>query len=164
MNYILHVSRTIWKIKNKSSNSTSYSDIALHMLVLMVGRLYSEFHVTSSFSIGVVFWRDVLREVYFKGPKHVWKALKTSTLNIDSQHPLCSTFHILYFTTQPPFWIMFARRPEGPIKLYHKIRSAGLSLAPLVSFAAMQILFVVQTHSLQKFRQELVFPIKPYWR
>ena len=34
------------------------------------------------FQIGVAFWRVVLREVYFEGPYHVWRALKTSILNI----------------------------------------------------------------------------------
>ena len=30
------------------------------------------------FQPGVVFWRSVLREVYFEGSNHVWRALKTS--------------------------------------------------------------------------------------
>ena len=33
------------------------------------------------FQFGVSFWRVILREVYFEGPNHVWRALKTSILN-----------------------------------------------------------------------------------
>ena len=35
------------------------------------------------FQFGVAFWRVVLSEVYFEGPKRVWRALKTSILNTD---------------------------------------------------------------------------------
>ena len=34
------------------------------------------------FQFGVVFWRVVVREVYFEGPNRIWRALKTSILNI----------------------------------------------------------------------------------
>jgi hypothetical protein len=34
------------------------------------------------FRIGVAFWRVVWREVYFEGPNHFWRALKTSILKI----------------------------------------------------------------------------------
>ena len=34
------------------------------------------------FQFGVAFWEVVLREVYFEEPNHVWRALKTSILNI----------------------------------------------------------------------------------
>ena len=37
------------------------------------------------FQFGSAFWRFVLREVYFEGPNCVWRALKTSILNIDCQ-------------------------------------------------------------------------------
>ena len=51
------------KINNKSSNSISYSDIALRLLVLVVGRLYWELPVTSSFSI----WGCVLKGCFERG-------------------------------------------------------------------------------------------------
>ena len=35
MNYMVHASNTIWRIKNQPSNSTSCSDNALRLLVLM---------------------------------------------------------------------------------------------------------------------------------
>ena len=35
------------------------------------------------FQYGVACWRVVLREVYFEGPNRVWRALKTSILNIE---------------------------------------------------------------------------------
>jgi len=37
------------------------------------------------FQFGVVFWRVVLREVYFEGPIRVWRSLKTSILNTDCE-------------------------------------------------------------------------------
>ena len=69
MNYVVHVSSTMWRIKNQPSNSTSCSDNALHSLVLVAGILYWGLHVMSSFSS----WRCILkgyfeREVYFEGP------------------------------------------------------------------------------------------------
>jgi hypothetical protein len=51
MNYMVYVSSTILKIKNQLSHSTSCSDKTLHLLVLVVGRLYWGLQVPSSFSI-----------------------------------------------------------------------------------------------------------------
>ena len=39
------------------------------------------------FQFGVAFWRVVLREVYFEGLNRIWRALKTSILNIDPKYP-----------------------------------------------------------------------------
>ena len=60
-------SGTMWRIKNQPSNSSSCSDNALCLLVLVLGSLYWELKVTSAFSIwgcvlkgcfeGGVFWR-----------------------------------------------------------------------------------------------------------
>jgi hypothetical protein len=66
----------------------------IHLLVLVVGRfrLYQRFQVTSSFfQFGVAFWKSVLREVYFERPNRVWRALKTSILNIDSNPVLVAS-------------------------------------------------------------------------
>ena len=41
------------------------------------------------FQFEVAFWRVVLTELYFEGPNHVWRALKTSNLNIGSAIPSC---------------------------------------------------------------------------
>ena len=54
---MVHVSSTMWRIKNQPSNSTSCSDNALSLLVLVVGWLYWELQVTSSFST----WGCVLK-------------------------------------------------------------------------------------------------------
>ena len=63
MNYMVHVSSTMWRIKNQPSNSTSCSDNALCLLVLVVGRLCWGFQVTSSFSI----WGCVLKGCFERG-------------------------------------------------------------------------------------------------
>jgi hypothetical protein len=50
MNSIVHVSSTMWRIKNQPSNCISCNDNALHLLVLVVAILYWGLQVTSSFS------------------------------------------------------------------------------------------------------------------
>ena len=66
--YMIHVSSTMWRIKNQPSNSTSCSDNALHLLVLMMGILYWGLQVTSSFSI----WGCILKGCFERGI--FWKA------------------------------------------------------------------------------------------
>ena len=51
MNYVVHVSSTMWRIKNGPSNSTSCSDNALRLLVLVACIVYCGLQVSSSFSI-----------------------------------------------------------------------------------------------------------------
>ena len=51
MNYMIHVSSTMWRIKNQPSNSTSCSDNTLRLLVFVMGKLYWGLQVISSFSI-----------------------------------------------------------------------------------------------------------------
>ena len=51
MNYMVHVSSTMWRTKKQPSNSTSCSNNALHLLVVVAGRLYRGLQVMSSFSI-----------------------------------------------------------------------------------------------------------------
>ena len=63
MNYVVHVSSTMWRIKNQPSNSTSCSDNALRLLVLVAGKLYWGLQVTSSFSI----WGCVLKGCFERG-------------------------------------------------------------------------------------------------
>ena len=83
MNYIVHVSSTMWRIKNRPSNFVSCSDNTLRLLVLVTNKLYRGLQVTtSSFSIrGHVPKGCFEREVYFEGPNYIWRALKTSILN-----------------------------------------------------------------------------------
>ena len=58
MHYIVHVSNIMWRITNlNSSNSTSCSDKAICLLVLVVAKLYWRLQVTASFSI----WGCVLK-------------------------------------------------------------------------------------------------------
>ena len=80
MNYMVHVSSTTWRIKNRPYNFTSCSDNALRLLVFMTGRLYWELQVTSSFQFVVAFWRVVLREVYFEGAKPHLKGIEDFNL------------------------------------------------------------------------------------
>ena len=63
MNYIVHVYSTVWRIKNQPSNSTSCSDNALHLLVLVTCNLYWGLQVTSSFSI----WACILKGCFKRG-------------------------------------------------------------------------------------------------
>ena len=74
MNYMVHVFSTMWRVKNQPSNSTSCSDNAPRLLVLVTSRLYWRLQVTSSsFSI----WGCVLKgcfeggTVYFEGPNQI---------------------------------------------------------------------------------------------
>ena len=61
---MVHVSSTMWRIKNQPSNSTSCSDNALHLLVLVTCNLYWGLQVTSSFSI----WGCILKgQITFEG-------------------------------------------------------------------------------------------------
>ena len=40
MNYMVHVSNTMWRIKNQPCNYAACSDSALRLLVLVAGKLY----------------------------------------------------------------------------------------------------------------------------
>ena len=65
MKYMVHVFSTMWRSKDEPSNSTSYSDNALHMLVLVAGRLYWGLQVTSSFcNLGLCFEEGLFWERY----------------------------------------------------------------------------------------------------
>ena len=57
MSYMIHVCNTMWRFKNQPSNSTSCSDNALHLLILVAGRLYWGLQLTSSFPI----WGCILK-------------------------------------------------------------------------------------------------------
>ena len=106
--WYIHISNPMWRIKNQPSNSTSCSDNALCLLVLVVGRLYWGLQVTSSnpFRFGVAFWKVILREVYFEGPHdRVWRALKTPILNIDPN--LGATKHHPSNEVRPGHYFLF---------------------------------------------------------
>ena len=67
MNYMLHVSSTMWRIKNQPSNSTSCSDNALRLLVLVLGTLNWGLQVMSSFSIwGCILKGYFEREIFWR--------------------------------------------------------------------------------------------------
>ena len=77
--YMVHVFNIMWRIKNRSFNSTFCSDNALHLLWAYYNEDFKwRLHV----QFGVAFRRVVLREVYYEAPNRVWRALKTSILNI----------------------------------------------------------------------------------
>jgi hypothetical protein len=63
MNYMIHVSNTMWRIKKQPSNSTSRSDNALCLLVLVTGILRWRLQVMSSFSI----WGCVSKGYFERG-------------------------------------------------------------------------------------------------
>ena len=63
MNYMVHVFSTLWRIKSQPFNSTSCSDNALRLLVLVVGRLHWGLQVMSSFST----WGCVLKGCFGRG-------------------------------------------------------------------------------------------------
>ena len=63
MNYRVHVSSRMWRIKNQPSKSTSCRDNALRLLVLLMSILYRGLQVTSSFSI----WRCVPKGCFERG-------------------------------------------------------------------------------------------------
>ena len=54
------------------------------------------------FQFGVAFWRVVLREVYFEGPNHVWRALKTSILKTRCHHVTGWTWNTSILTKYMP--------------------------------------------------------------
>ena len=83
MNYTVHVSCTMWKIKNQPSNSTSCRDSALHLLVLVAGILCWGLQVTPSFWI----WGCVLRGFFWRARSRS-KGIEDFNLENWSQVPL----------------------------------------------------------------------------
>ena len=63
------------RIKNQPSNSTSYSDNALRLLVYVACKYIEDFKWRLHFQSGVAFWRVILREVYFWRPKSRLKGI-----------------------------------------------------------------------------------------
>jgi hypothetical protein len=72
----------MWKIKDQPSNSTSCSDNALCLSFLWHAIYIEDFKWCLHFQFGVALGRAILREVYFEGPNRIWRAMKTSILNI----------------------------------------------------------------------------------
>ena len=91
MNYTVvtvHVFSTMWRVKSRSCSSTTCSDNALRLLVLVAGKLYVEdFKWRLHFQFRVAFWRVVLTEAYFEGPDRVWSLLcfRFTALQLNSQ-------------------------------------------------------------------------------
>jgi hypothetical protein len=79
---MVYVSSTMWRIKNPPSNSISCSDNTMPYACWCLWRVYyiENFKATSSFSILKL---GGLREVYYEGLNRVWRALRTSMLNIN---------------------------------------------------------------------------------
>ena len=89
---MVHVSSTMWRIKNQSSNSTSCSDNALRWLVFMAGRLYWGLQVTSSFSIwGCDLKGCFERRIFWRAKPHL-KGIEDFNLEHCPPHPsICCT-------------------------------------------------------------------------
>ena len=145
MNYMVHAFSTMWRIKNRPSNSTSCSDDALRLLALVAGRLHRGLPVMSSFSIWGCILKGYLREVYFEGSKDVWRALKTSILNIGENsrceaalNALVARHKLIYryprcISNFQPFWYMecechsVTKSVSRGIMLYYYFLSLALS-------------------------------------
>ena len=68
MDYVIHVTNTMWRIKNQAFNSTSCIDNALGLLVLVSGRVYWGLQVTSSFLV----WDCISKGCFGRGM--FWRA------------------------------------------------------------------------------------------
>ena len=94
LNYKVHVSSKMRRIKNQPSNSTSCSDNALRLLVLVAGILHWGLWVYVFFFNSRLCHEGLfLREVYFEGPNHVegHRKLQSWTLHRGHEctvHPL----------------------------------------------------------------------------
>ena len=88
MNYMVHVSSTMWRIKNQASNSTSlYWKCPILLLVLVPGRLYWEFQVTPSFPIwGCVMKGCYERCIFWRAKSHL-KGIEGSNLEHEWRLP-----------------------------------------------------------------------------
>ena len=64
---MVHVSSTTWRIKNQPSTSTSCSNSAIRLLVLVAGILYWGLQVTSSFSIRGCVLKSCFERYILKG-------------------------------------------------------------------------------------------------
>jgi hypothetical protein len=61
---MVHVSSTIWRVRNQPSNSTSCNDNALHLLVRVVGKLHWGLQVTTS---SCSIWGCILKGCFERG-------------------------------------------------------------------------------------------------
>ena len=98
----VHVSSIMWIIKNQPSNSTSCSDNAIHLLVLVANILYWGLQVTSLFSN----WGCVSKGCF--GGGIFWRA-KSNLKGIEDfnlEH-WCRCPHLLVGIAIPPVWVAF---------------------------------------------------------
>ena len=117
INYMVHVSSTMRRIKNQSSNSTSCNDNALRLLVLVAGMLYWGLQVTSSFWIwGCVLEGCFKRGIYLKGRiafEGHWR-LRFWTLSI---------FHLIIKTRNILNWLSWHRMQRSVPLLFFEMLS-----------------------------------------
>ena len=112
--YMIHLFSILWRIKN-------INDLTPLLVVTMpyaCGFLWwtnyiEDFKWRLHFRFGVAFWKVVLREVYFEGPNRVWRALKTSILNIGSPFqtapPMLNSRSWMLISVSNRFWKMIFR-------------------------------------------------------
>ena len=84
MNYMVHVSNTIWRTTNQPPTFTSRSDYYPMLSHFCMNSAWHAYHFKwrLHFQFGVAFRRVIiLWEVHFEGLNRVWRALKTSILN-----------------------------------------------------------------------------------
>ena len=80
MNYVVHVSSTMWRLKNQPCHFASCSDNALRLLVLVAGRLSWGLQVTSSFSIWGCAWKSCFERGIFWRAKSRLKGIEDFNL------------------------------------------------------------------------------------
>ena len=91
MNYAVHASNTMWRIKNQASNYTSCSDNTLHLWVLVAGRVHWGLQVTSSFSISGCILKGCFERGIFQRAKSHLKGIED--FNLEYWWPPCKLFH-----------------------------------------------------------------------
>ena len=103
LNYMVHVSSTMSRVKNQPSNSISCSDNALRLLVLVEGTLYWGLQVTSSFSIRGCVLKGCFEKIIFWRTKLCLKGIEDFNLEHCCQPQLNLA---MIFSLQRP-WSMF---------------------------------------------------------
>ena len=89
MNYMVHVFSAMWRIKNKPLTSFLIVTMLYACCFLWWAYYIEDCKWCLHFQFGIAFWRVIMREVYFEGPNHVWRALNTSILTTNYQASKC---------------------------------------------------------------------------
>ena len=112
---LVHVSSTMWRIKNQPSNSTSSGDNAVRLLVLVAGILYWGLQVMSSLSIrGCVLKGCFERGIFWRAKVTFGRVSKTSNLNIAKiSRSMCEHVYVQGEPTVGCRWTSWVREITG---------------------------------------------------